>query len=169
MVVSETGSRWFLAQLKPNAHAIAQRNLLRQGFVTFHPLMDETQRKNGRFVTVQRPVFPGYIFVEFDTASGGWRAVNSTYGVTKLVSFGADPAEVEPGIMAALMHRFSADGAAPEISFKKGDILRAGEGPFVDFVVEVESLAPDQRVWVLLDLMGRRTRVAIPAKDLRET
>ncbi len=160
---------WFLAQLKPNSHAIAQRNLGRQGFVTFHPMMDETQRRNGRFLSVRRPVFPGYMFVELDTPSVGWLSVNSTYGVTRLVSFGADPAEVDPGIMAALTDRFVGDGTAPEIDFKKGDILRAGEGPFVDFVVEVESLAPDQRVWVLLDLMGRRTRVAIPAKDLRET
>lgn len=169
MAVGKDTPAWFLAQLKPNSQAIALRNLSRQGFVTFHPMMDETQRKNGRFVTVQRPVFPGYIFVELDTTSGGWRAVNSTYGVTRLVSFGAEPAEVYPGIMAALMERFSGDGVAPDITFKKGDILRAGEGPFVDFVVEVERQAPDQRVWVLLDLMGRRTRVAIPTKDLRET
>ena len=34
-------------------------------------------------------------------------------------------------------------------------------GPFAQFVATVESLAPQQRVWVLLDLLGSRTRVSV--------
>ena len=36
-----------------------------------------------------------------------------------------------------------------------------------DFVAKVECIAPDQRVWVLLDLMGRTTRLAVDAGAVR--
>ncbi|KDB05068.1 hypothetical protein U879_03475 [Defluviimonas sp. 20V17] len=49
------------------------------------------------------------------------------------------------------------DSATP---FRPGDDVRIGAGPFLDFVAWVEELALDQRVWVLLDLMGRKTRIA---------
>jgi len=40
---------WYLVQLKPNGHQIAERNLVRQGFCVFNPMEDKTLRKNGRF------------------------------------------------------------------------------------------------------------------------
>jgi transcriptional antiterminator RfaH len=40
-------------------------------------------------------------------------------------------------------------------------------GPFADFVAEVENIAPDRRVWVLMEIMGGKTRVAVGADQLR--
>jgi len=36
-----------------------------------------------------------------------------------------------------------------------------------EFVAIVEKITPDQRVWVLLDLMGRTARVAVQAEALQ--
>jgi tRNA dimethylallyltransferase len=35
------------------------------------------------------------------------------------------------------------------------------------FVAEVEGIAPDRRVWVLMELMGSQMRVAVKADQLR--
>ena len=90
MAVQDRNSGWFLAQIKPNCATIANRNLRRQGFETFLPMEEETRQRSGKFVTTKRPLFPGYIFVAFDANRGHLRSVNSTYGITKLVSFGKD-------------------------------------------------------------------------------
>jgi transcriptional antiterminator RfaH len=45
--------------------------------------------------------------------------------------------------------------------------VRITTGPFADFVAEVEKIAPDRRVWVLMELMGSETRVAVKADQLR--
>ena len=37
--------RWYIAQIKPNSYNSAIRNLERQGFETFLPKMDITQRQ----------------------------------------------------------------------------------------------------------------------------
>ena len=162
------GTSWFLAQLKPNCANIADKNLTRQGFKTFLPLEEETRERNGKFVTTMRPLFPGYIFVAFDVALGLWRNVNSTYGITRLVSFGKEPAQVPLDILSQLMLRCDASGKLlPPKLLKPGDQVRLTSGPFADFVCTIESIAPERRVWVLMEIMGGQTRVAVAADQLR--
>lgn len=163
------GQTWFLAQLKPNAAKIAEANLTRQGFRTFLPQQEGTRRLQGKFVTVQRLLFPGYIFVAFDVANGGWRAINSTSGVTRLVSFGKDPASVPGELVAQLRLRCDPSGTLlPFELLKPGDRVRVTSGPFAEVIAEIESLAPDRRVWALLDIMGAKARVAIDPGHLRQ-
>lgn len=167
-MTSDDGARWFLAQLKPNAARIAERNLLRQGFRTFLPLEEVTRRLRGRFVRSPRPLFPGYVFVAFDPREGLWRAINATSGITRIVGFGGTPAPVPDAIVAGLMERCDATGRLrPAAEPSPGDPVRLASGPFAEFVGRVESLAPERRVWVLIDLMGRQTRVAVGTDQLR--
>ena len=169
MTFHDRGTTWFLAQLKPNGAQIADKNLKRQGFRTFLPLEEETRQRNGKFVTAMRPLFPGYIFVAFDVARGLWRMVNSTYGITRLVNFGKKPAAVPLDLVSQLMLRCDAAGKLlPPKLLKLGDQVTLTKGPFANFVAEVEKIAPDRRVWVLMEIMGGQTRVAVSAEQLRQ-
>jgi transcriptional antiterminator RfaH len=168
MTIHPNAATWFLAQFKPNSHLIAERNLVRQGFATFLPLQEDTLRRNGKFLTRMRPLFPGYIFVAIDTELGSWRTVNSTYGITKLVSFGKDPAAVPLDLVAQLMRRCDDAGKLlPPRILKPGDAVIVTSGPLADFVTRIEEIAPDNRIWILLEIMGRQTRVAIESDELR--
>lgn len=168
MKAKQTISNWFFAQLKPNSHDIAQRNLERQGFETFLPLEDKFVWRLGRYVAAPRPLFPGYIFVGFDIAESAWRAVNSTYGITRLVSFGELPAEIPSEIVSLLKQRCDSGGVLlPSKDFQPGDNVTIVNGPFESFVAEVEKVEPERRVWVLMDLMGGRTRIEISPDQLR--
>ncbi|MEO1986834.1 MAG: transcriptional activator RfaH [Martelella sp.] len=168
MTLHDRGKSWFLAQLKPNCSNMAEKNLQRQGFETFLPLEEETRQCNGKFVTVMRPLFPGYIFVAFDVARGLWRTVNSTYGITRLVSFGKEPAAVPIDLVSQLMQRCDAKGKLlPPKMLKPGDHVTVTKGPFTHFVAEVEAFSPDRRVWVLMEIMGGQARVAVEADQLR--
>lgn len=168
MTVDVQNSNWFLAQLKPNCSKIAERNLKRQGFTTLLPLAEETRKRNGKFVTTKQPLFPGYIFVAFDVARGLWRSVNSTYGITKLVSFGSAPATVPTGFIDELRSRCDDHGAMlPPQTLQSGEQVTMIKGPFANLLAKVESVAPDQRVWLLMDIMGRETRVAARADQLK--
>lgn len=168
MTFHDRGISWFLAQLKPNCANIADKNLKRQGFQTFLPIEEETRQRNGKFVTAMRPLFPGYIFVSFDVARGLWHTVNSTYGITRLVSFGKEPTAVPLGLVSQLMLRCDVNGKLlPPKLLKPGDQVTLTKGPFVNFVAEVEKIAPDLRVWLLMEIMGTKTRVAVGADQLR--
>ncbi len=168
MTFHDRNTSWFLAQMKPNCANIAEKNLKRQGFNTFLPLEEETRQRNGKFITAMRPLFPGYIFVAFDVARGLWRTVNSTYGITRLVSFGKEPTPVPRDLVSHLMLRCDAKGKVmPPQSLEPGDQVTLTKGPFANFIAEVEQIAPDRRVWVLMEIMGGQTRVAVEPDQLR--
>lgn len=164
----ENGTTWFLTQFKPNSHKIAQRNLVQQGFKTFLPLHDETTRVRGKFTVRKQPLFPGYLFVAFDRKQGHWRAVNSTYGITRIVSLGNTPTPVPSGLVSQLMLRCDqGDELLSEKCLQSGDQVAITTGPFADVITTIETIEPDRRVWVLLDIMGRQTRAALKPDQLR--
>ena len=48
-----------------------------------------------------------------------------------------------------------------------GNIRADCKGPFTDFVATIETIAPERRVWVLIEIMGGETREAVSAEQLR--
>ena len=157
-----TNPPWFIVQFKPQAHRLAVRNLDRQGFTTFLPLHDVTRTERGHFVTRARPLFPGYLFLMADDRPEAPRLVSSTLGVNRLVTMADRPAQVPDEVIEALRRRCDMDGRLTEAPvLEKGDQIQLLTGPFADFVGTVERIDADKRVWVLLDLLGRTTRVAL--------
>lgn len=159
---------WFLAQLKPNCAQIALRHLERQGFECFLPLERSTKRRGSRFASRLLPYFPGYMFVAFHNHSAPWRAIRSTQGVARLVSFGAEPTQVPNHIIEELVQNCDEDGCVRNCaSLAAGDRVRIASGPFGSFIGQVDRIGREERVWVLLDIMGKATRVALTNSDLR--
>jgi transcriptional antiterminator RfaH len=162
---------WYAAQLKPNAGAIAERNLRRQGFELFVPQEQCAVRGASAFRTVRRPLFPGYVFVragaDMAVPSAALRAVNGTQGVVRLVSFGASPAPLPPGFVEALIERYDAGGRmAPPQMLREGDRVRMASAPFVDMIGSIEKISAERRVWILLDLLGTKVRLSASSDDL---
>lgn len=167
MTFQDRDKSWFLAQMKPNSDHIAERNLKRQGFRTFLPRQATTRRVKDSFVTALRPLFPGYIFVAFNAAMGHWRTVNGTSGITRLVSFGSQPATVPWDIVGELLKRCDPTGLLlPPRLLQPGDQVQLTTGPFAHFMAEVERIDPNRRVWVLMEFMGGQTRVAVDGDKL---
>ncbi|KEO58238.1 transcription termination/antitermination protein NusG [Thioclava indica] len=161
------GEHWYVAQLKANSGAIARRNLERQGFDVFLPLIAMTKQRSRRFVTVKAPLFPGYIFVHDVSKSARLAAVNSTQGISRLVSFGNAPVTVPSHMLASLFARCDENGVLIEGSrFSVGETVSLTTGPFAEFVGRIESIDADQRIWLLLEFMGRQTRVCANADTL---
>ena len=161
---------WYLAQLRPNAAHIARAHLARQGFGVFCPTQTETRRRGVRFVEVEALLFPGYLFVTFDPSAAPWRAINSTRGMSRLVAFGgAAPSPLPDPLIRGLMARCDGTGhLLPPARLEPGDHVQVLGGPFADFVARVEAMAAPTRVWVLLDILGRDTRVAIDLDRLHK-
>lgn len=160
---------WFAAQLKPNAIAIAQRNLDRQGFVHFAPRILVSRRRSGRILRRAEMVFPGYVFVQFDPSRHGWQAINGTQGISRLVvGDPRDPRPVPGAFMQALMVQCDADGMlVPVAAFGPGDVVEMVDGPFATLVGRIEGLDRDGRVRVLMEILGRETRVSATATQMR--
>ena len=160
--------KWFILQFKANSHRLAERSLHRQGFESFLPMHEITKYKYNRYVSELRPLFPGYMFVAFNPASGPWRQINCTIGVSKLVCFGDQPSPIPPDLMSGLKLRCDADGKLlPPKRLNNGDTVQLLTGPFANYIANIETIDAEQRIWVLMELMGRITRISVNPNELR--
>ena len=129
----DTGTSWFLAQLKPNC--AASRSATSRGRASGPSC--RSKRPNaaaGQVRHAERPLFPGYIFVAFDVQTRPLAAVNSTYGITRLVSLGKEPAAVPLDLISQIMLRCDASGKLlPPKVLKPGDQVALTKGPVRKF------------------------------------
>ena len=165
--------RWYLVQCKPNAAQIAVHNLENQNFGTFLPLQEITKRKGKIFQLQTRPLFPGYLFVKLQPDKGPWRQVNSTLGVTRLVRLGAEPSEVPIELVETLMARCDKQSILRQTSETQSGQLHAGnqvqvtQGPFSGLITTITDIKPNNRINILIEIMGQTTKVAINAGALQ--
>ena len=161
-------NQWYLIQFKPNSHRLAERNLLRQGFETFLPMQKVTRRKASSFVSDLKPLFPGYMFVSVNSELAPWRTIHSTIGVSRLVSFEGKPKPLPLHLISGLMLRCDESGTLlPPKSLNEGDSVEMLTGPFANFIATVDTIDPEQRIWVLMDFMGQKTRMQVTADQLQ--
>jgi transcriptional antiterminator RfaH len=77
------------------------------------------------------------------------------------VQFGDEPAPVPENIIRSLQEREEAgafDRVSPQQSLRIGDLVRVTEGAFEDMIGRLVELRDQDRVVVLLDLLGRAVR-----------
>ena len=159
---------WFILQFKANSHHQATKNLNRQGFETFIPLHDTTSRKTSRFMNNTKPLFPGYMFIKFDKTESEWHKINNTYGVSRLVTFNSILKSIPTTFINNMIKQYDVSGKLlPVKNLKKGDQVKILKGPFANFIAKIEEYETDQRIWILMDLMGRKTKIQTPSDALR--
>jgi transcriptional antiterminator RfaH len=160
---------WFILQFKPNSHSLAKKNLNRQGFKTFLPLINSTSRQKSRFANITKPLFPGYMFVAFNKDIS-WSKINSTYGVSKLITFNSTLISVPSSFICDLADRCDGTGKLlPAEQLKRGDNVKILDGPFTNFIAIIETLESNQRISILMDLMGRQVKIKTSIENIQLT
>ena len=103
-----------------------------------------------------------------NSENASWRTINSTIGVSRLVSFDGKPAALPQQFVFGLMQRCDTTGKilSPN-SLNGGDNVELLTGPFAHFIATIDAIDPEQRIWVLMDVMGQRTRMRVTSDQLR--
>jgi len=149
-------------QCLSNREFVAVAQLRRQGFTTFLPCRRKTRRHARKFDSVLRPFFPGYLFVRLDLSKDRWRSVNGTVGVVRLVGNTEAPSAAPVGSIESIARACDEGGVMQDAGVvSPGDPVRVTVGPFSELIGKLDRLDGAGRVRVLLELMGRRTSVAL--------
>lgn len=165
---ASTGSagRWYVVHTRPSQETRAKTQLSRQGFTTFLPTFTRTIRHSRQFRTSDSPLFPRYLFIRFDVNQDRWRSVNSTLGVSCLITAGEKPLPVPRG---AIEEMLSHGRHSPLLELKQGSPVRVVTGPFAGIVGKLVRLDAGGRVRVLLSILGGDVPVSVETKDLVPT
>ena len=170
MSMNKHGPCWFVVQTHARAEDKATLNLRRQGFEVYAPKIMKRRSHARKVEMINAPLFPRYLFVKIDTASTGWSAIRSTFGVSSLVCFGDAPAPVPEGLVETLMGNEDENGCIQlgrRSEFKKGQGIEIIDGPMAEMVAVFDHMDDKDRVVVLLDLMGRQVRARVPLRVIR--
>lgn len=147
---------------------------IRQALV---PTQEVVEIKNGKKVTVERKLYPGYVLVEMVWNQETAHIINSIQGVIKFVhhgasaGFAAEPMALrqeEVNRLLGIAEEVEPEAPREEIPFMVGQAVTITEGPFTDFNGTVEDVMPDKgKVRVSVSLFGRPTSVELDYLQLR--
>ena len=157
--------RWHVVYTQPRNEALAFEHLERQGFEVFLPRYLK-RRSHARVVDmVPAPLFPRYLFTAFDDCETGWHVVRSTRGVVDLVRSGYVLAWVPEAVVEELYRRCDKRGFVPlarQLDLGRGQRIRIDSTAFAACDAIFEAHTDNDRVKVLLSLLGREVTVQVP-------
>jgi transcriptional antiterminator RfaH len=158
---------WHVAATVSRKENLALNNLDSQGFQTFLPKFRKPWRHARQQGVRLAPLFPGYVFIAFDRELSPWRAINGTFGVRHLLGSSVEPQSVPDDFMIPLLARCP-DGVIDSLvdRLEPGAHVRIMSGPFADRLAVIDKLDDQQRVTLLLDIMGTAARLKMGRAQL---
>ncbi|MDZ4277848.1 MAG: transcription termination/antitermination protein NusG [Dehalococcoidia bacterium] len=133
------------------------------------PTEDEIEIREGQRRTVSKKIFPGYILVQMvelkeddPKSTQAWFVVRNTPGVTGFVGSGTRPEPLEAEEVRRILRQMRVEQPKVKVGFSVGQSVRIVDGPFQDFVGEVDDLNLEKgKVKVLVSFFGRETPVEL--------
>lgn len=161
---------WYLVHTKPRQERCALQNLERQGYECYLPTIPTERLRQGSLALADEPLFPRYLFIRLglDYSAKGWGPIRSTTGVSRLVSFGVEPAKVDDGLINLLRKKETAVQAEPERLFKPGERVRLTEGAFAGIEGIYQMTDGERRVMVLIEMMSKPVSIGVSPASLRK-
>ncbi len=156
---------WYLLYCKPRNETRAMRNLELQGVEVYLPLIPEKKKqRSGKVKSVSVPLFPNYLFINFDPRIMPVSRIHSTRGVSQIVGVKEDMLPLDPELITRIKIKVAElcdiqpDG---EPGLRKGDKIRFSEGPFSELEGVFEQASGEKRCFVLLNILGKMKRVNV--------
>jgi transcriptional antiterminator RfaH len=162
-MITDIDGTWYIVRTHARAEVKASLNLERQGFATYLPRYLKRRRHARRVEIVPAPLFPRYLFVAIDVATQRWRSIQSTFGVAQLVCSGEGPSAVSTAVVDELRRREDDKGFVQlaRRGFARGEKVRVVGGVFSACLGLFEGMTDNERVTILVDLLGRKVRVVM--------
>lgn len=162
-------SSWCVVYTQAQSEATAARHLRRQGFDVYLPEYYKMRRHARKRERVKSPLFSRYLFVALDMTRDRWRAINSTIGVSHLICCGDRPQAISEGVIASIRNREDRSGMVALNTvddLKSGDAVQIQHGAFCDQIGILDCVTNEERVRVLLNLLGRSVKLNLPVDSI---
>jgi transcription antitermination factor NusG len=151
---------WFALQTRPRNEKKVERALIQKGYTCFLPTYQQRRRWAGRTVTIESPLLSTYIFCQFNASAFG-KAV-STPGVTRIVGFGGQPAEVSADEIEALQLLTRSDLVRePWAYIPNGTRVQVETGPLAGIEGIICADPDKRRILISVTLLQRSVAVQL--------
>jgi transcriptional antiterminator RfaH len=161
--------QWYAIYTKPRQEGCASDNLERQGYEVYLPMIKHKKRSRNKWMEIIEPLFPRYLFIHLALFQDSFYSIRSTLGVSKIIQFGNHPVQVPKAFIDGL--RASQGPGQDYIDpnrplFSIGEELTIIDGPFKGASGIVHNTSGQERVIILLNLLGRENKVRVKTNDV---
>jgi transcriptional antiterminator RfaH len=152
--------KWYLIKIKPRQENVAITNLENQNYHVYCP----STKINSKI----KVLFPGYLFIKLDETSENWAPIRSTKGVLNFVRFGLSYAKISNKIIELIKdNEFNTAERFKNLNdFKSGDKVQITDGVFKNCVAIFKSSRSEDRVILLMNLLGQQQTINIKQKSV---
>jgi transcriptional antiterminator RfaH len=160
---------WYAIYTKPKSEDIVSQKLRHAGIEVYGPKLRIKKYRSGRYCEVIEPLFPSYIFGQFEPDKHLWM-ISYTRGLKKVVGGTDGPWPVSEEVIN-LIRSHEQDGFVKLCSdeIKEGDTLRIADGPLTGLTgIFHQSIKGTERVILLLNAIGYQPKAIVERASLRK-
>lgn len=151
---------WYAIRVRSQHEDMVARHLRVRGLESFLPCYRQTHRWSDRFKEIDVPLFPGYVFCEFDPLNR--LPVLTVPGVIHVVGTGKNPAPVDEHEIAALQAAVkSGFPARPWPFLEVGQKVKIACGPLAGVEGILLGFRGQQRQRIVLSITLLQRSVAV--------
>ena len=138
-------------------------------FSVLVPKEKKIKIKEGKRVTVEEKIFPGYVLVEMIVTDDSWYVVRNTPNVTGFVGSGTVPTPISETEISFLQKRMGVEEPKYKIDVTINDLVRIMDGPFKDYEGKVAEVDEEKgKVKVLVSIFGRETPIELDFLQIKK-
>ena len=175
IVAADDDRAWYIIQTYSGYENKVKKNLdqrIKQmdlGDLIFEvviPTEEEIEIRDGQRRTVSKKLFPGYVLIQMLMEDDAWSLVRNTPGVTGFAGGneeeGSRPVPLDDEEAGRILRQMDAGTPRINVGFAIGESVRVIDGPFIDFVGQVDDINLDKgKVRVMVSMFGRETPVEL--------
>ncbi len=161
---------WYLIYTKPFKERVVEQGLQRQSYEVYLPLIQQPRRQRGRWIEVIDPLFPCYLFVRLRPGYDNIGPIRYTTGVRNMVRFTGEPAIVPDHIIESIKQTADHNTGLHHSKgplFEPGNKVIIDKGPLTGLQGIFLAETGQERVVILLEMLGRENRVTVERNLLR--
>ncbi len=158
---------WYVVRIQPRAEYLAASELEHDGFEIFFPCVKSPYARVGHSDT---PLFPGYLFLRWNSEDEGWPSFRPAHRVSGWVNFDGVIPIVPDEVVINLIQRVKDINGGDGLwrRFRLGERVRVVSDALESLgEIAEEPKSPNARAKVLLHFMGRLVQTQVPWDKLR--
>lgn len=150
-----SNKEWYVIRVKSRYEKIVQTSLLAKGFSPLHLSYIEASKRKDRNISLSKPFFPGYMFVNVLLNAESHIEVLKTTGVIDLLKNSQGPIPVPEWQISNIIPLQNYSGKVYLFEeFKEGNFVRVTSGILEGLIGQVDHVAKDLIKIIITNIPG---------------
>jgi len=151
---ASTERQWFALRVKSNFERMTALHLREKGYLEFLPSYTVRSRWSDRVKSIEKPLFPGYVFCNFNPHLR--LPILTTPGVLHIVGIGKEPQPIDESEIATVWKTLrSGVSLQPWPCFQIGERVRVERGPLTGVEGVIVRFKGEYRLVLSISLLQR--------------